>query len=55
MTTQLKFIAPSFDNTSKLSQIYSLRSNKTCDSTILIHIYGKASIMPRFTWRMMQH
>ena len=35
MTTQLTFKAPSFDDTSKLSQIYALRSNKTCDSTIL--------------------
>ncbi|MBQ8032205.1 MAG: DUF2156 domain-containing protein [Butyrivibrio sp.] len=35
MTTQLIFKTPSFDDTSKLSQIYSLRSNKTCDSTIL--------------------
>ena len=35
MSTELNFKAPSFDDAPKLSQIYSLRSNKTCDSTIL--------------------
>ncbi|RKM61087.1 DUF2156 domain-containing protein [Butyrivibrio sp. CB08] len=35
MSKQLEFKKPSFDEASKLSKIYALRSNKTCDSTVL--------------------
>ena len=35
MSTNLTFKEPSFEEASKLSKIYSLRKNRTCDSTIL--------------------
>ena len=35
MDKKLIFHKPIFDEAAKLSQIYALRNNKTCDSTVL--------------------
>ena len=35
MSTKLEFREPSFEVAAKLSEIYSLRENRTCDSTVL--------------------
>ena len=35
MEKRLMFHKPSFEDAAKLAKIYSLRDNKTCDSTVL--------------------